>query len=324
MPKMLNLHYFSRSLQRRGLGNQQIETMRSKKGSKVVRLKKGSKVEVFCTSKTIPKGFWRPAQIVCGNGHTYTVRYNYLSSSPNHMSDLEKVQRKAIRPCPPVKEKLVKWAVDDIVEVFVHGSWKVGRVAGVAYGNNFYFVTLMGHGRELAVKTSNLRRRHLWQDNKWILMKNDSGHNEMKKQKSGAMWSEGVSKEPQLANGKVMLGERCGYNLCRSESTVSSTGSCSTSGRPDHYPVFSYCEDDAVSSFVPVRETSLCEKEEDGHMEKEAHKLALDAYHATMVALHAKGFISWEQEEMLSNLRLSLNISIDEQQSVLRSLASSR
>jgi ENT domain len=147
----------------------------------------------------------------------------------------------------------------------------------------------------------------------------------MKKQTSGAHLYEGASNEIQLAHGKVMLGDKCGYNSCRSESTVSSTGSCSTSGRPDHYAVFSYCEDDAVSSFGPVKETSLCENEKmDGKMEIEAHKLALDAYRTTMVALHAKGFISWEQEAMLSNLRLFLNISIDEQQSVLRSLPSSR
>jgi Agenet domain len=145
--------------------------MRSTKGSKVVRLKKGSKVEVFCTSRCIPGGFWRPAHIVCGNGHTYTVQYDTVSSSPHKTSDLEKVPRKAIRPCPPVKEKPVKWALDDVVEVYVHGSWKVGRVAGVAYGNNFYFVTLMGHTRELAVKISNLRRLLLWQENKWVLTK---------------------------------------------------------------------------------------------------------------------------------------------------------
>lgn len=166
MPKMLNLHSIRVSK------NQQIQTMRLKKGNKVVRLKKGSNVEVFCTAKSIPAGFWRPAQIVCGNGHTYTVQYDPVSSAPHSTSDLEKVPRKAIRPCPPVKETPVKWVLDDVVEVFVHGSWKVGKVAGVAYGNNFYFVTLIGHTRELAVKTSNLRRRHLWQENRWVLTKN--------------------------------------------------------------------------------------------------------------------------------------------------------
>jgi ENT domain len=109
-------------------------------------------------------------------------------------------------------------------------------------------------------------------------------------------------------------------NSCENESTVSSTGSCSTSGRPYQYPVFEYCEDDAVSSFVPVPEAGCTIKS----TETEAHSLELDAYHATMVALYANGSISWEQEAMLSNLRLLLNISCDEHQSVLKSLAPSR
>jgi hypothetical protein len=46
----------------------------------------------------------------------------------------------------------------------------------------------------------------------------------------------------------------CANNSCENESTVSSTGSCSTSGRPYQYQIFEYCEDDAVSSFVPVQE----------------------------------------------------------------------
>lgn len=109
------------------------------------------------------------------------------------------------------------------------------------------------------------------------------------------------------------------------ESTVSSTGSCSTSGRPCQYQVSWYADDDAVSSFVPMKQTSFSKKEKkDQEMEREAHKLEVDAYQATMAALHANGSISWEQEALLSNLRLLLNISIDEQQYVLRSLGSSR
>jgi ENT domain len=113
----------------------------------------------------------------------------------------------------------------------------------------------------------------------------------------------------------------CGNN----ESAVSSTGSCSTSGKPYQDQAFCYADDDAVSSFVPMKKTSFPKRgKRDQEMEKEAHKLEVDAYHSTMAALHAKGSISWEQEALLSNLRLLLNISIDEQQHVLRSLGSSR
>jgi ENT domain len=126
--------------------------------------------------------------------------------------------------------------------------------------------------------------------------------------------------EVACADISKKLHRNCGNN----KSTVSSTGSCSTSGRPYQYQPFWYTEDDAVSSFISMKETSFPKREKRGQeIEKEAHKLEVDAYQSTMAALHAKGSISWEQEALLSNLRLLLNISIDEQQNVLRSLGSS-
>lgn len=143
----------------------------SKKGTKVMRLTKGSKVEVFCTTKTIPSGFWRPGQIVCGNGRTYSVQFESAPSSRQSTTNVENVLRKVIRPCPPVKDKPVKWVPGDVVEVFVHGIWKVGKITGVAYGNNFYFVVMAGHARELSVKLCNLRRLQMWENNKWTFIK---------------------------------------------------------------------------------------------------------------------------------------------------------
>ncbi|BAH91575.1 Os02g0204500, partial [Oryza sativa Japonica Group] len=60
----------------------------------------------------------------------------------------------------------------------------------------------------------------------------------------------------------------------------------------------------------------------DGLKEK-THLLELHAYRATLMALYASGSISWEQEAMMTNLRLTLNISTDEHLSELRSLVSS-
>jgi ENT domain len=136
----------------------------------------------------------------------------------------------------------------------------------------------------------------------------------MKKRKLLEVAADKISKRSRVSE-KVYADNSYG-----NESTVSSTGSCSTSGRPYQYLIFEYSEDDAVSSFVPVQEAGCTIKS----TETKAHILELDAYHATMVALYANGFISWEQEAMLSNLRLLLNISFDEHQSVLRSLAPSR
>lgn len=42
------------------------------------------------------------------------------------------------------------------------------------------------------------------------------------------------------------------------------------------------------------------------------HDLELHAYRSTMKALHASGPLTWEQESLLTNLRLSLNISNEE------------
>lgn len=137
----------------------------------------------------------------------------------------------------------------------------------------------------------------------------------MKKRKLLEVATDNISKKPRVS-GKVYAN-----NSCENESTVSSTGSCSTSGKPYQYPVIEYCEDDSLSSFVPKQMVGCTSIKS---VETEAHKLELDAYQSTMVALYANGSISWEQEAMLSNLRLLLNISLDEHQLVLKGLAPSR
>ncbi|XP_050230994.1 uncharacterized protein LOC126680006 [Mercurialis annua] len=53
------------------------------------------------------------------------------------------------------------------------------------------------------------------------------------------------------------------------------------------------------------------------------HRLELHAYRCTLEALYACGPLNWEQEAMLTNLRISLNISNDEHLMELRNLISS-
>ncbi|XP_040971050.1 uncharacterized protein [Gossypium hirsutum] len=53
------------------------------------------------------------------------------------------------------------------------------------------------------------------------------------------------------------------------------------------------------------------------------HKIKLRAYRCTLEALHASGPLSWEQEALVTNLRLSLHISNDEHLMELRNLISS-
>ncbi|KAG6509290.1 uncharacterized protein LOC121982536 [Zingiber officinale] len=52
------------------------------------------------------------------------------------------------------------------------------------------------------------------------------------------------------------------------------------------------------------------------------HKLELNAYRSTLQALYASGPLSWEQESLLTNLRLSLNISNEEHSVQLKQLLS--
>lgn len=54
----------------------------------------------------------------------------------------------------------------------------------------------------------------------------------------------------------------------------------------------------------------------------EIHRLELYAYRATMEALYASGPLSWEQETLITNLRIYLNISNDEHSLELRNLIS--
>jgi Agenet domain len=137
----------------------------------LTRFKKGSQVEV------LHRGSWRPAEILCGNGRTYAVRYKhcpFLSSPGSSTQEVEyadRVPRKALRPSPPVKEKANKWASGDLAEVLVHGSWKPARVIGGAYGNEYYFVLLLDNCREVAVKKLNLRKQRVWENGKWITIR---------------------------------------------------------------------------------------------------------------------------------------------------------
>ncbi|XP_010274252.1 PREDICTED: uncharacterized protein LOC104609591 [Nelumbo nucifera] len=72
-------------------------------------------------------------------------------------------------------------------------------------------------------------------------------------------------------------------------------------------------------SMTRLKGLPFCVKEE---LEANIHKLELHAYKSTMQALYASGPLSWEQEYLLTNLRLSLHISNEEHLNQLRYLLS--
>ncbi|RRT65918.1 hypothetical protein B296_00033533 [Ensete ventricosum] len=110
------------------------------------------------------------------------------------------------------------------------------------------------------------------------------------------------------------------------ESTSSSVGSCSVGSSPfralqnhvTYSPSESYSPSDHAKTSCHVeKESSLPRKE---YLLAEIHQLELNAYRSTLIALHASGPISWEQEALMTNLRLTLNISNDEHLAEVRNL----
>jgi hypothetical protein len=77
--------------------------------------------------------------------------------------------------------------------------------------------------------------------------------------------------------------------------------------------------DDAMSSCPCTSRT----KEEGDDEPVDVHALELEAYRSTTRALYASGPLTWEQESLLTNLRMSLNISNEEHLRQLRRLLSS-
>lgn len=137
-----------------------------------MRFKKGSKVEVL-SRKAVPSGSWHCAEIVCGNGNDYTVRYDGLLDSTNGMI-VERVSIKAIRPCPPQVEISGNWLPGDVIEVFDNFSWKMATILEVL-GKKYILVRLLGSSLEFKVRNSCIRLRQSWQDDEWVVIRKGPG-----------------------------------------------------------------------------------------------------------------------------------------------------
>ncbi|XP_021641272.2 uncharacterized protein LOC110636054 isoform X2 [Hevea brasiliensis] len=137
-----------------------------------MRFKKGSKVEVL-SKKGGPSGFWRCAEIICGNGHTYTVKYEGHAGTMDEIV-MERISRKAIRPCPPLPEIAENWVPGDVVEVFHDFSWKMAKISKML-GKKYFLVRILGSSLEFKASKVDIRIRQSWQDDKWIVIGKGSG-----------------------------------------------------------------------------------------------------------------------------------------------------
>ncbi|KAF7838659.1 plant tudor-like RNA-binding protein [Senna tora] len=132
-----------------------------------MRFLKGTKVEVLSKAE-VPSGSWQCAEILYDDGHFYTVRYDgYHGTSGEAI--VERVSRKAIRPCPPALGVTENWNPGDVVEVFQNFSWRMAIVLKVVW-KKYILVRLLGSSLEFKVNKSDIRVRQSWQNNKWIVI----------------------------------------------------------------------------------------------------------------------------------------------------------
>lgn len=136
----------------------------------------------------------------------------------------------------------------------------------------------------------------------------------------------GKSKFVECSRGRSLEVNDCDSDIC-------SVGSCSISN--DSIGVLSSriladgCEVDADNTSSDAESFSGHGDEEENtpiplgeDLAEKIHRLELHAYHCTLGALYASGPLSWEQEALLTNLRITLHISNDEHLMELRNLKS--
>lgn len=131
-----------------------------------MRFECGAKVEVVSKKDVLIS--WKCAEIISGNGRAYSVMYDCYPGSTSEMA-VERVPRKAIRPCPPRVEGVGSWVAGDVVEVLESFSWKIATVLKVL-DRDYYLVRLFGVPQEFRVCKSNTRVQQAWEENKWVVI----------------------------------------------------------------------------------------------------------------------------------------------------------
>ncbi|KAH7845365.1 hypothetical protein Vadar_001229 [Vaccinium darrowii] len=132
----------------------------------IMRFECGAKVEVMSKKDVLIS--WKSAEIISGNGRTYIVMYDCYPGSTSEMA-VERVPRKAIRPCPPHVEGVGSWVAGDVVEVLESFSWKIATISKVL-DRDYYLVRLLGVPQEFRVHKSNTRVRQSWEESKWVVI----------------------------------------------------------------------------------------------------------------------------------------------------------
>ncbi|CAL5439970.1 unnamed protein product [Camellia sinensis] len=283
----------------------------------IMRFMKGSKVEVL-SKKEVSTGSWLSAEIISGNGHTYSIRYVSFPSSGEAL--VERVPRKAIRPCPPPVEGAAadNWVPGDRLEVFhsKNMSWKTATMVKVLGGNKF-LVRLIGKSKEFEVHGSHLRVRQSWQDDKWFIVgKGDAQFAmSMKKNQKDRNTKLFVGKDHFHAAKKMEIQEP--QNSTRTLEKASPIGGNSVKHENEDTDSFRSDAEPFHGRWYEKEGSDLMKNKE---LVARDHKLELRAYCNALKALFASGPLSWEDEMEVTELRLSLHISDDEHLVEIRNL----
>nr|CAD1823997.1 unnamed protein product [Ananas comosus var. bracteatus] len=292
-----------------------------------MRFKKGSKVEVM-SKWEVPLGSWCPAEIISGNGHTYNVRFITCSLDTNlAVGRVPRKAIRPCPPPFESTESWVQGDIVEAFESnswklaisWRDGKWDViqkgyRRCKGVMDSQmklgNFSpqvpqsCIELEKYGgddqlhfgrstclRELASRSGEKR------PNDCLMIIGTSAGAKNKRrlvEKEGKCQPVLLEKVDAVASPYI-LGERYGVQHAidepnDDESIASSVGSCSPCCSPYRSP---YCPVVSPLNFNDIEpscasEKFLClDKKED--LEEEVHRLELEAYHRTLLALYASG-----------------------------------
>ncbi|KAI3967398.1 hypothetical protein MKW92_005186 [Papaver armeniacum] len=319
-----------------------------------MKFKQGNKVEVLRKGKKEFESCWYPGKIIYIAGSQYTVSYNLVRNSKGEPL-VENVCRGDVRPIPPTTKRDGEWVIGDVFEVFDLSCWKVGKIAKVMNGNRVV-IRLVGSIQLKEFHDSNLRVRQTWQNGEWVAAvkggreRRDDNNDTLPKCSS---LTQGLGKdgEHQEKFKNLQLMKKSKRNVDLHFESAFNDEITEIGGRkrkalvklkwvrtatilciPFSMPVMVVTEDSnecsvasCSSNYLPdykPRSWEISSKNGDSSCFDDVG--SLHAYKSTVQALYASGPLSWEQESLLTNLRLSLNITNEDHLRLLRQLLSAQ
>ncbi|RLN39852.1 uncharacterized protein C2845_PM01G23670 [Panicum miliaceum] len=255
---------------------------------------------------------------------------------------------------PAVVQTRSKWIIGDVTEVLDRNTWKLGKILKMLK-NNYFVIRLADCIQLKEFHISSLRIPHNLeapQSNPFPAADKVTGRGKRQpadcasalpcSRAAQQMWSggnkrkaaAGASHHPsKRAHPRKVAVASMADSYLHSSSQAIEDAECSVASCSENDPCRldnggngsgrrrrgAGCLPDDAMSACPCSSGTL--EEEEGAVD--VHGLELEAYRSTMRALYASGPLTWEQEALLTNLRLSLNISNEEHLLQLRRLMSS-